>query len=100
MGIVNAYVVFLLHALNELLDECIERSVHLHLLETLAHLFVDGVAFEQGLFNGAAELIQRVFTVEGIAVRRIFEPALQKIVRERTQEILEAHFAGRIGNVF
>src|SRR5690349_3830016 len=40
MRLVNADVILLLHALDQLLDQVFQRTVHLHLLKLLARLFV------------------------------------------------------------
>src|SRR6059058_4609957 len=42
------------------LDELIERSLTLHLLQLLAEFFTQQVAVQQRLFNGVAQVIQRL----------------------------------------
>jgi len=56
--LIDGYVIFLLQALDQLLDEIFEFAVHLHLLEAVAHFFVEGFSIEEGLLDGAAEFVK------------------------------------------
>ena len=40
-----------------------ERASQLHLLELLAHLFVEQVAVQQSLLDGVAQVVQRLLAV-------------------------------------
>ena len=59
---VNADVIFLLHPIEHLLDQFLQRP-QLHLLKLLAHLFVQQIAFDQRLLDGAAQFVQRLLAV-------------------------------------
>ncbi len=61
--IVNADVIFLLHALDQLFDQFVERAVHLHLLQLLAHFLVEQIAVQQRLLDGAAQIVERLLAV-------------------------------------
>ena len=100
MRLVNRDVIFLLHALDQLLDQLFEFALHLHLLQPVAHFFVKHLAIEQRLFESASQLIQRLFPVRELVPEIVVESALQKIVGKSAEQIFHAHFAGRVGNVF
>ena len=55
--LVNADVIFLLHALDEFVDQIVERTFGLHLLKLLAQLVIQHLTFEQGAFDGALEIV-------------------------------------------
>src|SRR6266498_620422 len=57
MRLVNAEVIFLLHALDELLDQFFERSFALHLLQLLAKFIRKQITSEQRLLHRAAQVI-------------------------------------------
>ena len=44
VGLIDADVVFLFHAFDQLLDEFVERPVHLHLAQALLHFFVQQIS--------------------------------------------------------
>ena len=98
MRLVDADVVLLLHALDQLFDQFIEL-LHLHLLQPLAHLLVEQVAIEQSLLDGAAKIFESLLAGE-IVKHVVLESALQKVVRERAEQVFHAHFTGGIGYVF
>ena len=98
--LINTDVVLPLHALDQLVDQLVERSIHLHLLELLAHFLAQHITFEQGLLNSAAQILERLLTLRKRIIQVILEAALQQEIRKRAEQILEAHFARRIGNVF
>ena len=100
MGLVDADVILLLHALNQLLDEFIQRAFHLHLLELLTHLFIQQIAVEQRLLNRAAQIVECLLAIPEIVVQVILESALQQVIGERAEQVFHAHFAGGVGNVF
>ncbi len=58
--LIDADVIFLLHALDQLIDKFIQRAFHLHLLQALAHFFVEQIAIEQSLLDGAAQIVERL----------------------------------------
>ena len=93
-------VVFLLHALDQLLDQLIEVAFHLHLLQALAHFLVEQIAVEQRLLDRAPQVVQRLLALGQVVEHVVLEPALQQIVRQRAEQVLHAHLAGRVGNVF
>ena len=97
---IDADVILLLHALNQLIDEFIQRAFHLHLLQLLAHLFIEQIAVEQRLLNRAAQIVQRLLAIAEVVVHVILESALQQVIGERAEQVLHAHFARRVGNVF
>ena len=100
MRLVDADVIFLLHALNELLDEFIERAFHLHLLELLTHLFIQQIAVQQCLLDRATQIVQRLLAIAELVIHVILESALQQVIGERAEQVFHAHFAGRVGDVF
>ena len=57
MRLINADVVFLLHALDEFFDQLIERAFHLHLLELLAQFVIQHFTFEQRTFDRSLEIV-------------------------------------------
>ena len=98
--IVDRDVVFLLHAFDEFLDQLLELAFHLHLLQPLAHLFVEQIAVEKGLLDRPPEGIEILVTLGHVVKHVILEAALQQIVRQRAEQVLHAHFACGIGDVF
>ena len=98
--LVDADVIFLLHALDQLLDQFVQRAIHLHLAKPLAHFLVQKISLQQCLFDGAAQIVQRLLAVEHVVEHVVLEAALQQVVRERAEQVLHAHLAGRVGNVF
>src|ERR1035437_3584299 len=100
MWLIDRNVVFLLHALDQLLDQLFEFALHLHLLEPVAHFLVKHLAIEQRLLEGAFQLIEGLFAVRQWVPVTVVESALQQIVRKRAEQVLHAHLAGRVGNVF
>jgi hypothetical protein len=97
--LVNADVILLLHALHQLLDQLIQRSFSLHLLQLFAQLLVQQVAFEQRAFNSSLKFVERLLVRQIVIGEIVMKSALQKIIRQRPEQILQAHFASRIGNV-
>ena len=96
---VDGDVIFLLHALDQLLDQLIKRAVHLHLLKLFAHL-VEDVAVHQRLLNRLAQFVERLLAVlQIVEAIVILKSALQKIVGERREQVFHAHLGGGIGNV-
>ena len=75
MGLIDRNVVFLLHALDQLFDEFLEFTIHLHLLEPVAHFFVKHLAIEQRLFEGAFQL------VESLLARLDLQPCVPRASR-------------------
>ena len=51
--LIDRYVIFLLQALDQLLDQFFKLAFHLHLLQTVAHFFIEHLAIEQSLFQRA-----------------------------------------------
>ncbi len=76
MGICDADVIVLLHAVDEVLDQLVELAIYLHFVKLLAHLLVEEIAFHQGALDGAAEVVQRLFFRREIVVAVVLEPAL------------------------
>src|SRR5437660_395836 len=70
------------------------------LLQVLSHFFIQQIAVEQSLLNRLAKIVERLFARRQIVKHVILEPALEQIVRERAEQILHAHFPGRIRDVF
>ncbi len=100
MRLVDRDVVFLLHALDELLDQFVELAVGHHLLDLLAQILVEHFAVEQRVLDGAPEFLERLLALGHLVPHGILEAALQQVVRERAEQVFHAHFAGRVGNVF
>ncbi len=98
--LIDGYVIFLLQALDQLLDEIFEFAVHLHLLEAVAHFFVEGFSIEEGLLDGAAEFVKSLLAFGEFVPEIVIESALQEIVRESAEQVLHAHIAGGVGDVF
>ena len=99
--LVHADVVFLLHALDELLDQLL-HLFGAHVFDLLAHLVVEHVAVEQRLSDGLAQVFQRLFHVAEVVEIHVLllEAALQQMVGERVEQVLHAHLGGGLGNVF
>ena len=55
---------------------------------------------EERLFDGLAQVVQRLLAVAEVIVEIILEAALQQVVGERAEQVFHAHFARGIGNVF
>ena len=98
--LVDGDVVFLLHALDQLFDQLVEFAFHLHLLQAVAHFFVEHLAVEQRLFEGAPQFVERLLAFRQFVPEVVVESALQKVVGERAEQVLHAHLAGRVGDVF
>ncbi len=67
--LIDGDVVFLLHALDELLDQLLELLAA-HVLNLLAHLLVEHVAVEQRLGDRLAQVVQRLLGVVQVVVIR------------------------------
>ena len=100
MRLVDGDVIFLLHALDQLLDQFVELPVRLHLLDLLAQVLVEHLAVQQRLLDGALEIVERLLALGQLVPHGFLKPALQQVVRERAEQVLHAHLAGGIGNVF
>ena len=61
--LVDTDVVLLLHALDQLLDQFIQRAVHLHLLQAFAHFFIQQIATAQRLFDGLPQIVESLLAV-------------------------------------
>ena len=46
MRLIDGNVIFLLHALDQLLDQLFQFALHLHLLQPVAHFFIEHLAIE------------------------------------------------------
>ncbi len=101
MRLVDGDVVLLLHAVDQLLDELLELLGG-HRLELLAHALIEHVAIEQRVSDGIAQVLQRLLVGVLIVVILILalETALQQLVGESGEQVLEAHLRGRFGDVF
>ncbi len=99
--LIDVDVVFLLHALDELLDQ-IFHLLRAHVLDLLAHLLIEHVAVEQRFGDGLAKVFQRLLRVlEVVEVHvLLLEAALQQVVGESAEQVLHAHLGGGLGNVF
>jgi hypothetical protein len=60
--LIDVDVVFLLHALDELLDELLQLLAA-HVLDLLAHLLVEHVAVQQGVGDRLAQVFQSLLRV-------------------------------------
>jgi len=98
--LIDGDVIFLLHALDQLFDKFVELTVHGHLLQTLAHFVIEGIAIHEGLLDGALEIVECLLAFRHLVPHIALEAALQKVVRERTEQILHAHLAGGVRDVF
>ena len=98
--LIDRNIVFLLHPLDELLYQFIELAVCHHLLDLLTEIFIKRLAIQQGILDGAPEVFECLLALRHFVPHGILKAALQQIVRERTEQVLHAHFPGRIGNVF
>ena len=98
---IDADVIFLLHAFDQLLDQFVERAIHLHLAKPFLHFFVQQISIQQCLFDGAAQIVKRLLAISIHVVEHVvLEAALQQVIRERAEQVFHAHLAGRVGNVF
>src|SRR5271157_2429256 len=99
--LVNADVVFPLHALDELLDQLL-HLLGAHIFDLLAHLVVEHFAVQQRLGDGLAQVVERLLhVVEVVEVHvLLLEAALQQVVGERVEQVLHAHLRRGLGNVF
>ena len=61
--LIDGDVIFLLHALDQLLDQFLKFALHLHLLQPVAHFFVKHLAIEQRLFERAPQLVERLLAL-------------------------------------
>ena len=52
------------------------------------------------MLDGALEVVEAALAFGHFVPHVALETTLQKIVGERAEEILKAHFAGGVGNVF
>ena len=86
--------------LNQLLDQFVELAFHLHLFEPLVHFLVESLAMEQRLLDSALELVERLLAFGQFVPAVVLEPALEKVVRERAEQVFHAHLAGGVGDVF
>ncbi len=100
MRLVHGNQFFLLHALDQALDQLFHCAVRLHLLQAFAHFVIQKLAHFQSLLDGLAQGIQRVLVqlleVHGIAL----EARLKHVIRKRAEQVFHAHFVGQVGNVF
>ena len=46
-----------------------------------------------------AQIVERLLAFRHVVEHVVLEAALQKVIRERAEQVFHAHFAGRIGNV-
>jgi hypothetical protein len=69
------------------------------LLHALAHLFVELIASISAC-SMAREIVEVLLALGHLVPHVALEAALQQVVGERAEQILHAHFAGGIGNVF
>ena len=97
---IDGDVVFLLHALDQFFDEFVELAFGRHLLQAFAHVIVELIAFHQGLLDGAAKVVEGLFALGHFVPHVALEAALQQVVGERAEQVLHAHFAGGVGDVF
>src|SRR5438477_8943769 len=99
--LIDGNVVFLLHAIDQLLDQFIELPVGAHLLKLRAHVFIEHLARFKRLLDGLPQLIESLLAlIELIEVPGILKAALEQIVGERIEQVLHAHFPGGISNIF
>ena len=78
--LINGDVVFLLHSLDELLNEFVQLTFGLHLLQLLAHLLVEQFAFQQCLLEHAAQFLQGLLALLQFIPAVVLKSALQKVV--------------------
>ncbi len=99
--LVNADVIFLLHALDKLVDQLV-HLLRRHALDLLAHLLIQHVAVHQRLGDGLAQVFQRLLGVVQVVEvgELVLEAALQQVVGERVEQVFETHLGGGLGNVF
>ncbi len=97
--LVDADVVFLLHALDQLLDQFIQRAFHLHLLQLLRAFARPANRCSAMPARWRAQIVERLLAIAESRRRVILEPALQQEIRERAEQVFHAHFASGIGNV-
>ena len=100
MWLIDADVIFSFQPFNQLFDEFVQATVRLHLFQPLAHFFIQQIAVEQCLFNRASQVVECLLALEQIIVHVILESTLQQVIRKRAEQVLHAHFARWIGNVF
>ena len=90
----------LLHPFDELLDQFVELTFHLHLLDLLPEALVEHLAIKQRLLNGALEFVERLLALGQFVPHGFLKPALQQVIRERAEQVLHAHLARRVRHVF
>ncbi len=98
--LINRNVVFLLHTLDELLDQFVELPFGLHSLDLFPQILVEHFVVHQRLFNRAPEFIESLFPLRHFVPHGILKPALQQVIRQRTEQVFHAHLAGGVGHVF
>ena len=100
MRLIDADVVFLLHAIEELLDELF-KLLGAHRFDLLAQLLVQHVAVHQRFGDRVAKVFEGLFGGVLVVVVRILplEPTLQQMVGEGREQILHAHLRCGLGNV-
>jgi hypothetical protein len=97
--LIDGDVVFLLHALDQLLDQFFEFALHLHLLQPVAHSS-SNISPLSSACSRRASIRRASARLRAFVPEIVVESALQKIVRERAEQVLHAHLAGGVGNVF
>src|SRR5262245_58187053 len=92
--------IFLLHAVDQALDQLVQLTLHLQLLDALAQVVTHEIARLQRLLDGLAQRLEIVFIqlleINVLAV----EAGFQHVVGERVEEVLQTHFVCEIADVF
>src|SRR5271165_512008 len=97
--LVDGNVIFLLHALDELLDQFIELAFGEHLLNLLAQVLVEVLSIQQRLLDGALQFIERLLALGHFVPHVALKPTLQQVIRQGAKQVFHAHLAGGVGHV-
>src|SRR6476620_8847224 len=74
--LVDTDIVLLLHAVDQLVDDVVKRSIHLHLPQLLARLLVQHVTLEERTFNGTFQIVERLIVGKNVVGQVILKAAL------------------------
>ena len=92
-------VAFLLHALDELVDQLVELTGCRHLVDLALRVFVEELAGLEDAAQGFAQIVEVVVHVAeagvGIAITGV-----EEIVGERLEQTFEVHLGGQVAGVF
>ncbi len=91
-------VAFLLHALDQLIDQLVHAALLLHTAQCLPRQFVELRGVKQCVANGLSQSFQRIPGVGGLEVgaQIVFEAALQQKIAERVHQVFQAQLLDQV----